>query len=123
MANEMKTENKESILMVDNLIRTRRSIYPKAYNDEEITDEEIWHVLENANWAPNHKKTEPWRFRVLRGNALVRLGEFLAGIYKSKTPEELYSDVKFEKMRTKTKRASCVIAIYMYRDPEERVKE
>ena len=123
MANEMKTENEASALKVDKLIRSRRSIYPKAYNDQEITDEEIWHVLENANWAPNHKKTEPWRFRVLRGNALVRLGDFLADIYKSKTPDKLFSDAKYEKMRNKTTQASCVIAIYMMRDPQERVRE
>jgi nitroreductase len=123
MAYDLKTEKSESTSMVDHLIRTRRSIYPKAYNDNEITDQEIWRVLENANWAPNHKKTEPWRFRVLRGNALVRLGEFLAGIYKSKTPKELFSAAKFDKMRTKPTRASCVIAIYMHRDPEERLQE
>jgi len=123
MANEMKAVQIESIRMVDNLIRTRRSIYPKAYNDQEITNDEIRHVLENANWAPTHKKTEPWRFRVLRGNALIRLGEFLAGDYKSKTPDELFSEVKYEKMRTKTTRASCVIAIYMQRDPDERLRE
>jgi len=119
----MKTDREEMTLISDKVIRSRRSIYPRAYNEEEITDEEIWHILENANWAPNHKKTEPWRFRVLRGNALIRLGEFLAGIYKSKTPEELFSKAKFEKMRSKTARASCVVAIYMQRDPEERVKE
>jgi len=123
MANEMKTENEVSALTVDKLIRSRRSIYPRAYNEQEITDEEIWHVLENANWAPTHKKTEPWRFRVLRGNALERLGDFLADAYKRKTPRELFSDVKFEKMRTKTTRASCVIAIYMQRDSEERLPE
>jgi nitroreductase len=123
MANDMKTGNMATAMTLDGLIRNRRSLYPKSYNDQEITDEEIWHILENANWAPNHKKTEPWRFRVLRGNALVRLGEFLAGIYKSKTPEELYSHVKFEKMRTKTTRASCVIAIYMQRDPDEKLPE
>lgn len=123
MANEFMAEQEVSTKLVDNLIRSRRSIYPKAYNEQEITDDEIWQVLENANWAPNHKKTEPWRFRVLRGNALERLGEFLAGIYRDKTPEELFSDAKFEKMRTKTTRASCVIAIYMQRDPDERVRE
>ena len=123
MAIEMNTEKTESASVVDHVIQTRRSIYPKAYNEIEITDQEIWRVLENANWAPNHKKTEPWRFRVLRGNALERLGEFLAGIYKSKTPAELFSESKFEKIRTKATRASCVIAIYMFRDPEKRIQE
>jgi nitroreductase len=123
MAKNMETENMAPIAALENLIRNRRSLYPRSYNDQHITDDEIWHILENANWAPNHKKTEPWRFRVLRGDALVRLGEFLAGIYKKKTPEHLFSEVKYKKMRAKTGMASCIIAIYMRRDPEERLPE
>lgn len=123
MAEEVKAIDSDIRSEVDTLIRNRRSIYPRAYSEETITDQEIWSILENANWAPNHKKTEPWRFRVLRGNALIRLGNFLADAYKSKTPEALFSSVKYDKMRTKTTRASCVIAIYMLRDPEERLPE
>lgn len=108
---------------IDKVIRSRRSVYPKMYNDEVITDDEIMHVLENANWAPTHKKTEPWRFKVLRDGALVRLGEFLAADYKKRTPEELFSEMKYNKMRTKPTQASCVIAIYMFRDPDERLPE
>ena len=113
----------ELIAQTDELIRSRRSVYPRSYNADEITEAEIWHVLENANWAPTHKKTEPWRFRVLQGEALVRLGEFLATEYKDNTPSEYFSERKYEKMRTKTTRASCIIAIYMLRDPEEKLPE
>jgi len=93
------------------------------YNEEPITDKEIMHILENANWAPTHRKTEPWRFKVLRGDALKRLGEFLAGDYKTKTPEEMFSEMKYKKMLNKPTQCSCVIAIYMFRDPDGRLPE
>ena len=40
------------------LIKTRRSIFPEQFNSKEIDDETIDLLLESANWAPTHKKTE-----------------------------------------------------------------
>ena len=116
-------EKTTTLSAIDEVIRSRRSIYPRMYNDEEITDEEILHILENANWAPTHKRTEPWRFKVLRGDALVRLGKFLADDYKTRAPEDVFSEMKYKKMLTKPTMSSCVIAIYMFRDPEQRLPE
>ena len=50
--------------MIENLIRNRRSVFPDQYNDRPIARETLERLLEAANWAPTHKKTEPWRFRV-----------------------------------------------------------
>lgn len=108
---------------VSTLIRTRRSIFPKSYIDRPIPREIIEEVLENANWAPNHRKTEPWRFQVFTGEALHELGEYLSGWYKENVPPEKYSEKKFEKNLTNPQRSGCVIAICMQRDPEERVPE
>ncbi len=30
-----------------------------------VSQEEVTQLLEAANWAPTHGKTEPWRFAVL----------------------------------------------------------
>lgn len=49
------------------LIRSRRSIYPTMYSDVEVDDSNINEILENANWAPTHRITEPWRFLVAMG--------------------------------------------------------
>lgn len=117
--NELLTDTRS----IDTVIRNRRSVYPKMYNDQPVTDEEIWHILENANWAPTHKKTEPWRFRVFRGKALERLGKFLADDYVRKTPTELYSERKHESMLEKPMKSSAVIGIYMQRDLQERLPE
>ncbi len=105
------------------LIRKRRAVYPKMYNDRPIPEAIIREVLENANWAPTHKLTEPWRFQVFRGAALQRLGEFLAGRYREKTSAEQFSEMAYQKMLNNPQRAGAVVAICMQRDPEGRVPE
>lgn len=47
------------------LIRQRRSIFPKDFTGEKVSDQEIEMLLEAANWAPTHHRIEPWRFVVL----------------------------------------------------------
>ncbi|MCB0557547.1 MAG: nitroreductase [Lewinellaceae bacterium] len=105
------------------LIRQRRSVFPNTYTDEPIPDEAIVEILENANWAPTHKRTEPWRFKVFRGKALHRLGEYLARWYQEHTPAEQFLERKYNKSLNNPQRSSCVIAICMQRDPQERVPE
>ena len=56
---------------INDVIKYRRSIYPKEYQQgKTIPDEIIWQILENANHAPNHKQTEPWRFKVFSGEGM-----------------------------------------------------
>ena len=42
------------------VIKTRRTITPKDFNGEKLNQKELEVILEAANWAPTHKKTEPW---------------------------------------------------------------
>lgn len=105
------------------IIKSRRSIFPASYIDKEISDQTILAILENANWAPTHRKTEPWRFKVFRKDSLKALGEFTSSYYKENTPEDLFSEMKFKKTLNKPKKSACVIAICMNRDQEERVPE
>lgn len=52
-------------------IRTRRTV--KSYRPEPVPADVLERVLEAARWAPNHRQTEPWRFRVLGPQAQSRL--------------------------------------------------
>lgn len=108
---------------VSDLLKSRRSIFPKTYNDRPIEKAVIEEILENANWAPTHRMTEPWRFKVFRGKALERLSTYLSTWYKEHVPTENYSEVKFEKTRQNPLRSACVIAICMQRDPAASVPE
>ncbi|MFK7774687.1 MAG: nitroreductase [Saprospiraceae bacterium] len=108
---------------VNELIKKRRSIFPKSYIQKPIPKEIIEQILENANWAPTHKLTEPWRFKVFRGDALEKLGSKLSEVYKANTPAEKFSEMKFKKTQKKALQSDAMIAICMQRDPKESIPE
>ena len=114
-ANNKKTEKLAfpsfDIDMVNQLIRQRRSIFPKDYSDEPVSKEEISLILENAHWAPNHGKTEPWFFKVYSGDARARLGEARAELYRKLTPADQFNEKKFEKLRNRPMDAPYTIAL------------
>lgn len=102
-------------------IKRRRAIYPAQYNGEAVSRQEIELVLEAANWAPTHRRTEPWRFKVFHGSSQEKLGEFLGATYKETA--EKYSEIKHRKIIDKPSQSACVIAICYQRDPKESVPE
>jgi nitroreductase len=108
---------------VNLLIRNRRSVFPKSYINKEIPRDVILQILENANWAPTHKKTEPWRFIVFRQQGLQKLSDYLGNYYQKHHSKESYSEKKYQKTRIKPLQSACVIAICMHRDPEARIPE
>jgi nitroreductase len=62
---------------VENAIRSRRT--HKQYGSEPIGEETLRELLDLSRFAPNHKLTEPWRFRVLGPEIRARI-EKLAGV-------------------------------------------
>ena len=107
--------------MIFDLIKKRRSVFPAQYNDESIAKSEIEKILEAANWAPTHKKTEPWRFKVLQGQSKEKLGLFLSLKYME--TEAKPKEFKVKKLIENPKKASAIIAICMQRDPNESLPE
>jgi nitroreductase len=55
------------------LIRSRRT--HKSFGPEPVPHETLDELLELARWAPNHHRTNPWRFRVLGPETLAELKE------------------------------------------------
>ena len=102
-------------------IEARRSIFPKQYNDRPIKNEDIKLILKAANFAPTHKKTEPWRFKVLQNDYKNEFGKFLSEKYKNTTTK--FSEFKFESISNNIKRSSAVILICMQRDPLHSIPE
>ncbi|MEM8845697.1 MAG: nitroreductase [Bacteroidota bacterium] len=103
------------------LIQKRRSIFPVQYNDTPIDKETIAQILEAANWAPTHKKTEPWRFKVLQGEKKKKLGVFLSEKYQEVDAKP--KQIKIKKLQENPARAAAIIAICMQRDPNESLPE
>jgi nitroreductase len=107
----------------DELIKTRRSIFTNQFEkDKKIPDEIIMQLLENANWAPNHKNTEPWRFVIFKEDGLKKLATFQSDLYK-KTAGEKFKQVKYEKLLITPLECSHVIAICMKRSTEINIPE
>lgn len=105
-------------------IKERRSIYPGRYTDTPISTAEVEMLLEVATWAPNHKKTEPWRFIVFHSEAARQsLADYLGTTYEARFTEDRYSEIKHKKMMKKPLQAGCVIAIILQRDRDERLPE
>ncbi|APQ19318.1 nitroreductase family protein [Maribacter hydrothermalis] len=107
--------------MIFDIIKKRRSVFPVQYNDVQIETADIEKVLEAANWAPNHKCTEPWRFKVIQGDAKGRLGTFLSKKYEEVDPRP--KAIKIKKLQENPQRASAIIAICMQRDTNESLPE
>ncbi len=112
-------------MSITELIRRRRAIFPKNYLPGRPVERElIEQLLENANWAPTHRLTEPWRFKVFHSEeSRRRLGEYMAEYYRKNTPPELFSAEKMQKNSENPGRSGAVIAICMQRDPTAGVPE
>lgn len=106
------------------VIRKRRSIFPASYNGKEISHEVILSILEAANWAPTHKKTQPWRFVVFESTeSRQSLSDYLAHAYQQSVSAEKFSEIQQKKISEKPVQSACVIAICMQRSPEETLPE
>lgn len=107
--------------MIFELIKKRRSVFPPQYIDKPIARGDVEKILEAANWAPTHKKTEPWRFKVLQGESRGKLGLFLSLKYLETEPKP--KEFKVKKLMENPKKAGAIIAICMQRDPLESLPE
>lgn len=89
------------------LVRTRRTTMVVDH-DRPVSTELIEHLCQLAMWAPNHKRTWPWRFASFRGDARARLGEaFVADMIARGVGDE----GKRVKTRTKYTRTPAVLVI------------
>ena len=108
---------------ITEVIRNRRTVKPKHFSSREIDPTIIHTMLENANWAPTHGMTEPWRFTVFCGQARQRLADFLAETYKSLSTSETFKPKKYDGMRQNALLAPAVISIGMKRQEAEKISE
>lgn len=53
------------------VVTGRRTV--KDFTDQPVPRDQLERILATARWAPNHRMTEPWRFRVLGPDARAAL--------------------------------------------------
>ena len=114
-------QNASVVSNINEAIRVRRSVYPAQYIDKPIPNEILHTLLENANHAPTHRRTEPWRFKVFVGAAKEALGTFLSNKFKETI--DATNEAKIKKIQSNCQCAGAVLAIVMHRDEKESVPE
>lgn len=114
---------KYSVSEITEVIRQRRTIYPKDQAPREVHREMVERILTNATWAPTHGMTQPWRFTVFMGEARKELSNFLGDEYKRITPPEKFLQRKYDNVTQRVLQSNVVIAIGMVRDPARKISE
>ncbi len=110
--------------LIDDIIRNRRATPARFLAKTEISKEVILKLLENANWAPNHKKTEPWRFKVFVGSAKQKFAEDASALLRDKVVSgENINPQKIDNFRDALERVPVVIAIILNRSNADLLPE
>lgn len=104
------------------LIEDRRTIHPENYSSRKVHKEIVTELLDSAKWAPTHRYTQPWFFKVFMGGGLKKLSEFQSALYKEAKGNGLDIN-KYEKLKARPLMATAVIGICMKRDEAERDPE
>lgn len=114
---------KFSVSEITELVRHRRTIYPKDYTERVVHREIIERVIGNGTWAPTHGMTQPWRFTVFTDAARGTLSQFLGDVYMKNTPPEKFLQRKYDNITQRPLQSSVVIALGMARDQNGKISE
>lgn len=118
------TDREPALTAAARLIRSRRSIKPADMDADRPVDRALlMELLENANWAPTHGLTEPWRFRVFSGPARRTLAGEMQRIYQEVTPSQNFRADKLEKLGRNPLLAPVVVVVWMERRGGEKIPE
>lgn len=104
------------------IIEDRRSIYPNQFSQRKVHREIVEELLDMARWAPTHKLTQPWRFKVFMDKGLEKFARFQANLYEQIKTTDFKAE-KHAKLLGKPMQSSAVIAICLNRDENNAIPE
>lgn len=107
---------------IKSVIEDRRTVHPENFSNRKVHKEIIMELLDAAKWAPTHRYTQPWFFKVFMGDGLTKLSKFQSELYKQKKADD-FKEYKYEKLRKRPLMATAIIGICMKRDEAERDPE
>jgi nitroreductase len=85
---------------LDALIRARRTSM-LVDGERNVPHDVVTWLCELATWAPNHKRTWPWRFALVEGDARARLGAAIADAMEAHgDPAEKVAKARGKYLRT-----------------------
>jgi hypothetical protein len=112
LPHEHVTPGPEELAAFEALARSRRTNL-RMDPHRPVPAELVERLCRLAMWAPNHKRTWPWRFTALAGGARAELGEALAEALAAAGQP----DAKVDKARGKYLRAPLMLAVAAAGDP------
>ncbi|HSI62584.1 MAG TPA: nitroreductase [Candidatus Saccharimonadia bacterium] len=120
----MQLVGNDTQAIITEVIRNRRSIKPVDMDASRAVDKAvILELLENANHAPTHGLTEPWRFHIFAGDSRRILADTMARLYRETTPEGEFREDKMRKMSENPLLAGAVIVLGMARRGGSKIPE
>lgn len=114
---------KYNLSEITDLIKDRRTIFPENFSDRKVHKEQVEVLLNNAIWAPSHGLTQPWTFKVFLEDGRQKLSDFLSNLYKEKTAEADFNELKYNKLKNRPLMSGAIIAVSLKRNAESRIPE
>lgn len=105
------------------LIKDRRTIFPEQFSSRRVHREIVTELLKSATWAPNHGKTEPWRFTVFMNDRTSLLADAQQEFYKANTPADKFSIAKYDRYQKRAAATSVIIGLGMKRQESGKIPE
>lgn len=105
------------------VISSRRTEKVKLMNGNRIPNDQIEQLLQLADCAPTHGRTEPWRFFVYGGEGLRQFCEDHADIYWKHTDPEKRTTLRLAQLKENYKHASHLVIVVMNRTPDTKIPE
>ena len=106
---------------IDHIIKTRRAIYPNMYTGKKVSKNLIEKVIENSKYAPTHKLTQPWFFKVYSNNSKKELSDEMINLCKKEKTN--ITNSKIQKIKQKCEKSDFIICICMKRSSNEIIPE
>ncbi len=110
-----------NIPMAANFILQRQSTPAKYHAEPAPEGEHLDLILRAAMSAPDHGNMRPWRFLLVRGAALARLGDLFAEGFTRRNPSA--SAELIERERSKPTRSPLLILLIASPQPNPKVPE
>ncbi|MBL6636610.1 MAG: nitroreductase [Ilumatobacteraceae bacterium] len=101
------SDTSDAFATVRDIVQSRRTNM-LVDREREVPEGIIRDLCELALWAPNHKRTWPWRFAAFSGDGRVRLGDACAQDLISAGSDD---EIKIKKVRSKYTRVPAVLVI------------
>ena len=105
------------------VIKDRRTIFPEQFSGRKVHKEIVQNLLGSGLWAPNHGKTEPWRFTVFMGDETRQLAKAQQAFYKANTAPDVFIQSKYDRYQKRADATSAIIGLGMKRQELEKIPE